>query len=280
MNRALLVGINAYPSSPLEGCVNDVTDMAEFLVSNCAFDRDSIRLVTDGRATKAAIVERLGWLLSGLRKGDRVLFHYSGHGAQMPTRNAQGKVDRLDEVICPVDFDWTDAHAIRDKDFNRMFSEVPEGVEFVWVSDSCFSGDLARAFPRLVDGKVARPKTLTPPADINWRLQTAKAKNIKAMGFFHSVDNLNVALISGCRKDQTSADAVFAGRPNGALTYYLLKTLEKNGKISVMKAVEMVRSALSKAGYDQQPQVEGSKDLANVPFLAQGENARAATRGA
>ena len=37
MNRALLVGINKYPSSPLNGCINDIQDMADFLVGKCKF---------------------------------------------------------------------------------------------------------------------------------------------------------------------------------------------------------------------------------------------------
>jgi hypothetical protein len=36
-NRALLVGINRYPNVPLDGCVNDVKDMANLLVSRCGF---------------------------------------------------------------------------------------------------------------------------------------------------------------------------------------------------------------------------------------------------
>ena len=144
MNRALLVGINAYPGNELNGCVNDVKDMADFLVKYCNFQYGDIRLLVDERATTDGIKVRLGWLLNGLRPGDRVLFHYSGHGAQVPTRNPQGEVDGLDEVICPVDFDWTDDHMIRDKDFHSMFSTIPEGVEFVWVSDSCHSQDLSR----------------------------------------------------------------------------------------------------------------------------------------
>src|SRR6516162_11950800 len=115
MNRAFLVGINKYPSQPLKGCVNDVVDMANFLVSKCNFAMEDIRLLVDERATKAAIIERLDWLLKGLKSGDRILFHYSGHGVQLPARNIQGEVDSLDEAICPVDFDWTDEHTIRDK---------------------------------------------------------------------------------------------------------------------------------------------------------------------
>ena len=51
MDRALLVGINAYPGAPLAGCLNDVTDMATFLTSKSGFAADSIRLLTDSRAT-------------------------------------------------------------------------------------------------------------------------------------------------------------------------------------------------------------------------------------
>jgi hypothetical protein len=51
MNRAFLVGINAYPGNSLNGCVNDITDMAQFLVERCGFQHADIRLLTDGRAT-------------------------------------------------------------------------------------------------------------------------------------------------------------------------------------------------------------------------------------
>jgi metacaspase-1 len=42
MNRALLVGINRYPSAPLNGCINDIEDMAKFLVDKCVFTKSDI----------------------------------------------------------------------------------------------------------------------------------------------------------------------------------------------------------------------------------------------
>src|SRR5258708_24167619 len=132
MNRALLVGINKYPGAGLDGCINDVEDMAQFLVKKHLLKEQEIRLLTDARATKSAIVERLHWLVKGGKRGDRLLFHYSGHGAKAPTRNPEGELDGKDEVICPVDFDWTDHHMIRDKEFDKLYSVVPAAAEVVW----------------------------------------------------------------------------------------------------------------------------------------------------
>lgn len=66
MNRALLVGINAYPGNELRGCINDVTDMADHLVKSCGFKVEDIRLLVDERATTVGIRERLEWLVGGM----------------------------------------------------------------------------------------------------------------------------------------------------------------------------------------------------------------------
>lgn len=269
MNRALLVGINAYPGNELRGCVNDVTDMADHLVKNCDFKVEDIRLLVDERATTAGIRERLDWLVGGLKPGDRVLFHYSGHGAQFPVRDAQGDVLRVDECICPVDFDWSIAHALRDKQFYEIFSSVPEDVEFIWVSDSCYSGDMAR----VMMPKGRKAKMMPMPQDIAWRLRTAQTRRLKLPGFVHVMKDFHVALVSGCTATQTSADAAFGPednlRYNGALTRYLLDRLAAadGSKQSLLKVVTDIRAKLRTEGFDQEPQIEGAGDLVKHPFL-------------
>jgi hypothetical protein len=265
MNRAFLVGINAYPGNELHGCVNDVTDMANFLVSHCGFQEDDIRLITDVRATTSAILDRLKWLVHGVKAGDRIMFHYSGHGAQFPVRDESGHVARVDECICPVDFDWTEEHAIRDKQFGELFAKIPKGVDFTWVSDSCFSGDLAR---EMLPPK-RKVKVFPMPADIAWRLRTAEAKGFKSMRFEHAIENFNAVLVSGCTQRETSADAEINNRFNGALTYYLLQTLSSpNGLTQTLEqAVVRTRAALHRNGYSQHPQLEGASQLMQQPFL-------------
>ena len=263
-DKALLVGINAYPNCPLNGCVNDITDMANYLSSSCGMSAANIRLLVDDRATTQAILERLEWLVNGASPGDRLFFHYSGHGVQVPTRNAAGEVDSLDEAICPVDFDWSDARMIRDKDFYRIFSKIPEGVDFIWVSDSCHSGDLSREFTQ------TKVKTIPMPVDINWRAKTAKEIGIVPQGMGKDITGtatLNVALISGCKSNQTSADAFINGRYNGACTYYLLKELSKTPDAPLNKIIENVDAAIKQDHYEQIPGLEGSQSLMNKSFF-------------
>lgn len=260
MNRALLVGINTYPGAPLRGCVNDVVDMANFLVDRCGFKKTEIRLITDKRATTVNIVQRLEWLIKDIKKGDRVFFQFSGHGTQMATRDKKQEIDGLDEVICPVDFDWSDEHTIRDKQFAKIFSKVPDGVEFIWVSDSCHSGDLTR------DISVNTYRAYPCPADFAWRNDAARDLKKTALGLSKTA---NAALISGCRSDQTSSDAIFSNRPNGALTYFLLHELKKpKGQTQALSSlIKAIDTSLKSHGYQQVPQLEGSAEIAKHGFL-------------
>ncbi len=90
---ALLVGINKFkePGSDLEGCINDVNDMAEALRlpgQNVFFLKDSV-------ATKENILHGLSWLMGMASPGDDILFHQSSHGSQVRDRDGD-KGDRLD----------------------------------------------------------------------------------------------------------------------------------------------------------------------------------------
>ena len=64
-------------------------------------------------------------------------------------------------------------------------------------------------------------------------------------------------LFSGCRDNQTSADAYIDGTYNGAFTYFFCKHLRKTeGNISRAVLLKNLRASLSYEGFDQVPQLE------------------------
>lgn len=269
-NRALLIGINEYSAAPLRGCVNDVLDMAGLLTAKAGFARAEVTLLVDGRATRDAILEHLRALVRALQPGDRALFHFSGHGTQLPSAADSGEEDGLDEAICPVDYSWDDLGSfLRDKDFRREFARIPAGVTFVWVSDSCHSGTMSR------DARLAahdpRPRCLPPPADLVWKIETLRHRGLqRSRGLRATAEALRLALLAGCQAEQTSADAIFDGRANGALTYYLLRALERDGGLGLglEPLAAQVTGALSQNGFDQRPSLEGDDEQIRRSFLA------------
>lgn len=275
-SKALLIGINKYrnPGSDLNGCINDIQDAAELLTSKYSFPMESIRMLTDNRATKQNIIERLDWLIYGLQPGDRAVLWYSGHGAQIATRDSTQELDGLDEIICCHEFDW-EAGLITDKEFQNKFRYIPPGVKFMWISDSCHSGDLNRDVP---DSAYKKKKTIKPPADLAWRITAYKHSNdlskklvFNGKSMICSMKNGvlrtgsdAIVLISGCKDNQTSSDAWFDGRYNGALSYNLLKVLKEAPSMVITKVIEEVTNRLQKGNYEQQPQVCGNIDYAST----------------
>ena len=254
-NKALLVGINDYPNpnNNLRGCVNDIVDMENFITSkNKVYQKENIRTLTDSSATKKNILSALNWLLLGASAGDQILFQYSGHGAQIPSKSHAIEKDGLDEIICPYDFRGEDAAetAISDKEFAKIFAKIPKGVHFVWISDSCHSEDLSRKHEFATDTRFRR---------FNYKdstQQTEAIAPIASLGSAHSP--LNGALLSGCASHQLSADAYINNRFNGAFTHYLIKNLSLYGQdASMQDIVKYVNIDLMENDYDQNPQSEG-----------------------
>jgi hypothetical protein len=269
---ALLVGINKYaePGNDLSGCVNDVTDMAELLSTQFGFKPDNIRILTDNRATQANILERLSWLVTVAKPGDQLVWHYSGHGSQVRDRDGDELEDQLDEIICPHDLDWD--NPFTDDLIASYFKEVIDGATLTFISDSCHSGTIDKGLSQNPHPK--KSKFLRPPPDIEWRSKNRelplkalgkKGLRVRSAGDVHTLDQRNI-LFSGCRDEQTSADAYFGGRYNGALTYYLIRDMKAiNGS---WKAIHSkVLDDLRSGGYDQVPQLSGSGgNLDGKPF--------------
>ena len=263
-NKALLVGINAYPNpnNNLRGCINDIVDMEYFIASkNKVYPKENIRTLTDSRATKKGILAALNWLLLGASAGDQLLFQYSGHGAQIPSHSIAIEKDGLDEIICPYDFRGEAATetAISDKEFASIFAKIPQGVHFVWISDSCHSEDLSRKHEIVksnYDLKNTRFRRFNRNHSLYEKQKTQAVAPITSLG--SAPFPLHGALLSGCASHQLSADAYINNRFNGAFTHYLIKNLSLYGQdASMQEIVKFVNIDLMENDYDQNPQSEG-----------------------
>jgi hypothetical protein len=255
--KALLVGLNRYPDpeNTLRGCINDVRQVSDLLYTRFGFATDgSIRLLTDARATTAAIVNRLRWLLDGARAGDVLVFHYSGHGSQVRDRHGDELDDGLDEIICPYDLDWDDPFT--DDDLGALVKDLPVGVNMTVVLDCCHSGTGLRE--AVSSSRPARTRCLRPPLDIGHR----QRGELAVRRFGSRAAARGAILIAGCRSDQVSADAYIDGDYHGALTYYLCKALEETGTgLSYRELAERVRRTLREHQFEQVPQFEGPASL-------------------
>lgn len=256
-NKALLVGINKYkiPGADLNGCVNDVTNIRDVLLKYFGFTIREIRVLVDERATKKAIIERLKWLVKGVKAGDRLLFHYSGHGSQIVDRDGDELKDKMDEIICPHDMDW-DGNFISDDDLREIFSGIPNGINLEVLLDSCHSGTGTRELQGIRNLPIEisfKPRFLPPPVDIACRMD----EDMEIRHLLRGSNPINHVLFSGCRDNQTSADAYIGGAYNGAFTYYLCKHLrETQGNIVRAELIKRVRASLRFNGFSQVPQLE------------------------
>jgi len=265
-NKALLVGINKYPDprNELRGCVNDILDMEHFIAERSkVYPKENIKKLTDKQATKKGIITNLKWLIEGAEPGDQLLFHYSGHGAQAPTKFNSLEKDGLDEIICPYDFDGTNHTSLRDKEFAQLFAAIPKGVHFVWISDSCHAEDLSREpfkVEEMDDAKYnTRYRFFLGTDMLKERVNEEEEKADITIGNITPINSpLNGALLSACQSHELSADAYINNRFNGAFTHYLIENLNKySGSKNMRSIIELVNKDLAKNGYDQNPQSEG-----------------------
>jgi hypothetical protein len=183
--------------------------------------------------------------------GDSVYIHYSGHGARLPTQFPELKGrGGFDEALVPCDICKPGSAYLLDVEFAALMRALVEtGLITTLVIDSCHGGGITRgAHMRGPGGNVTRglkvigrsPRPLSgavAPRDElveNWREVTGTysiakvTRGIRAQGFLPNPRGY--ALLAACRPDELANELPFEnGERHGALTYWLLRTLEGHG---------------------------------------------------
>lgn len=275
--RALLIGINKYkiPGADLRGCVNDVKNLSAVLKEYYGFGAADIKTLLDLQATKKNMQAAIRALITGASKGDTLLLHYSGHGANVPDNNGD-EADGRDEILCPTDLDWKDP--LTDDWLRSTFNRMKKGVSLTVIMDCCHSGTNTRAI--LPPDAPIVPRYLPNPWDImaeesgrklkgkvRGELRASSRAARKKSDVVHA--DIPELLITGCRSTQTSADAHIGGSFNGALTWNLVASIkEAKGKVSYRELHAKTIAKLKAGGFDQVPQLEGMRTRFASSFLA------------
>ncbi len=275
--KALLFGVNKYkiPGADLRGCVNDVKNVANALNKWCGFSKSGIRTVTDFRCTTARMKDEIKKLVEGAKPGDVLYLHFSGHGSNVPDKNGD-EADGRDEILCPTDLDWK--NPLTDDWIGKQFDKVPASANLTVVFDCCHSGTATRAF-QPPDAKVIS-RFLPCPLDIvaaeSGRSLRGKVKRGRKKSRRKKKKRGNITIekrpeifISGCKDDQTSADAYIRGSYNGALSYNMVAALNASrGKTTLKELHKDTLARVKKGGYNQTPQLFGDDKRLNAPFLS------------
>jgi hypothetical protein len=259
IRRSLHVGLN-YPGTDAElsGCINDALDWYQFFGTR-GYEPFLIR-----EPTKVQILDALRTRLGGLRRGDRFVFTYSGHGSWIPDRDGD-EADGRDEVLCPADFQariTPTTGVLTDDELYAVMQGASFGVRRTIISDSCHSGTVQRfagveqhpsGFATW-EGRVAVPRFMPPAMFLSGaQVDTAEAlvrRRLPPNGPSRS----GAVLISGCDDTEYSYDAWFGQRANGAFTHNAIDSYREGMTMAAWHRA--IRERLPSTSYQQSPQLQ------------------------
>lgn len=258
--KALCVGINDYPygeSNDLRGCVNDANDWSNLLRNH--FDFTDVKQLLNKDATKSNILAGLKDLLTNASDGDVLVFTNASHGTYLADSN--GDEPKFDEAICPYD---TDSNLLIDDELRDLFLNIPKGVRLTVISDSCHSGSVTR----VKVNEYRRNRQLNPQLLGNPELSPEAMRAARGNKEKFPESGMNEILLSGCKSNQTSADAYIANDYHGAMSYYAIKAITDAGyNLTYAELHEALLPILEDENYDQVPQLEGRDDNKQRPIF-------------
>ena len=240
-SKAVLFGINYVktPSASLRGCVNDVNNVATYLINHEKYDVvDVFTDEEDEVKTRGHFLIQTLYQLSlesHTEKLEKVWIHFSGHGTHVRDNNGE-ESDGQDECIVPSDFQH--CGVIRDDTIKSVLKMFNKDTNVTCIFDCCHSGTIG---------------------DLRY-LYKNFSPTIENTG---SKCQANVCMISGCMDVQTSADAFNVQgkrKYSGAMTSCLLNALKNKNK-NIFFVLRALRNNLRRKGFQQYPQLTSSFEI-------------------
>lgn len=267
--HAVLIGVGKYKSdtkwNPLN-TQNDVLLLSETLQKK-GFLKTHIHQLEDSKFNKSSLIETINTsLLPTIKKGDTVVFYYSGHGQQIVDDNGD-ETDGLDEALVPFDSPknfkkgvYEGQKLVRDDLLNQIFTQIrthlgPKGHLLVLV-DACHSGTTIRGFGRargseMIMGKTKKRKLFNREKQVFIHQKTAASELASIVGLYSS----SAQELSYEYQNQS-------GQKYGLMTYAFVRALENINKTSTYSdLLRQIRTFVRNHCNIQNPMLEGDQSM-------------------
>ncbi|KAF1978891.1 peptidase C14 [Bimuria novae-zelandiae CBS 107.79] len=241
------------------------------------------------------ILAAMDWLVS--EPGCTLFMHYSGHGGQVEDVDSNRSTG-LDDSLVPVDFEYK-GQLSSTLLHQHLVTRMAPGCTLFILMDCCHSGsavELPYVYRSDSDGNISIMDNLRKGAQLVGEAQDLISGGLRfdklgearqlfagATSFFQGLKHMNeqeeeglqdgefvgqygsenkmVTMFSGCRDDQTSADANISGRSTGAMTWAFLQVMKSGGTPTYAQTLQMTRQLLDQSNYTQIPQLSSGLDI-------------------
>jgi Caspase domain/Domain of unknown function (DUF4384) len=298
-NVALLVAVGQFKDPALKthqllGPAIDIDSMQRALTGRWGFLPGDVRTLRDQEATHERVLSEIAELEQRSAPGDTVVIYFSGHGTSANDNDNNFDLPYATGAWVPYDLDFSSTSAaqrtliVGRRDLVPRLKRLDQGGRWVVViSDSCYSGQVVRAFgethskTRFLDTRdlgVARPAAA---AVVSARLPPPP------------YPYQHVVLLSGASDSETGQDIstmqglqqapTLDGKFHGAFTDAFLRLLDGQllpGTFNYSQGREAMSAFLEHRNFAQHPQLlpaiaEDPQDVGSRPFLGMNLQANA-----
>jgi hypothetical protein len=289
-HRAVIAGVNDYsgqtslPPGWSVGNLNRSLDDADAMnnLLSQSFGATVTASLTDGAATRDAILGAINDMLAASEAGDVATFFFSGHGGRLPADGSNPQ--RYYECFIPAS-----GTPITDLDLHALADSLqPSYVNFTVILDSCNSGGIHEGTPdepvksanytadvvqSCVDSMSAIVPcgALVPPGSTDFDGNVSNVVG-KGNGVVCSVDD-NKALVAASKSCVVAAcrydESAWESDTHSALTQAIVDVVASSGTgISYLDLIDKLRDEVqNQLGKSQTPTLLGQQNRMDETFL-------------
>jgi pimeloyl-ACP methyl ester carboxylesterase len=266
--HALLIAINEYPKHPLQGCINDLSNIKTALDAFCkAQNYDFQPFELKNKEATSDNIEKAYERFQAAKAGDTCLIYYSGHGyriATEPGRWTDG--DSFHEAIATYDADLPNGRGLVNKELAYLFwknTRHSKDLHLVEIFDCCHSGGITRAIGEQQVQARTIPSERTPLPQKEYRGISEYIQNGTRLAP-PVARRIQLAASTG---KETSKEVDFNNHRQGAFTTAICEILkEENYDISYRELIEKASIRVKNSIFkfksewgDQSPQLDAER---------------------